>query len=404
MPPEIDCLIAGAGFAGSALALALAQRGLSVGLVEARGPLPATGGTDVRGLVLVPSSKRLLADLDLWRELAPHAAPIRHVHVSDRGRFGFTRFSHEALGVPELGHVCPADRLAAALDAALLAAPIVRHWSSCVTAVRPGETGIEVDIAGAEGAVTLRARLLVGADGARSRVRVCCGIPAARHDYGQRAIVANLDVARPAPAIAFERFTPDGPLAILPLVDRRVVTVCTVPDAEAEGVLALTDAAYLDYVHARFGDRLGRFSNLGRRSAFPLELVRAATLVAPRTVLVGNAANAIHPNGAQGLNLGLRDVATLAAMLAAARAAGADPGGAALLAAYAARRRPQQRRVVCFSDALARVFRSDFPPLVHGRDAVMLALDLLPGVKKHLGRRLMGIARFDGDLLAGDRS
>lgn len=331
MPPELDVLIAGAGFSGTALALALCREGITVGLLDARGPLPPGGSTDARGLVMVPSSRRLLAHLGVWRDLAPYAAPIRHVHVSDRGHFGFTRFAADELGVPELGHVCPADRLATALESALLTTAATLHWSTRVLALRP-----------------------------------------------------------------------DGPVAILPLADRRVVTVCTVKTGDADTVRALDDAAYLDYLQERFGNRLGRFSKLGVRGAFPLELVRAERVVAPRTVLAGNAANAIHPNGAQGLNLGLRDVAVLAETIADAHAAGADPGAPALLEAYAQRRRAQQRAVVLFSDSLARVFKSDFAPLVGGRNAFMLALDLLPGVKRTLGRRLMGLSRPDSRFMAAD--
>ncbi|MBI4695204.1 MAG: FAD-dependent monooxygenase [Gammaproteobacteria bacterium] len=402
MPPELDVLIAGAGFSGTALALALCESGLKVGLLDARGPLPPGGSTDARGLVMVPSSRRLLAHLGIWRDLVPYAAPIRHVHVSDRGHFGFTRFAADELGVPELGHVCPADRLATALESALLTTSATLHWSTRVGAVRPDDEGVSVDVAGPAGAATLRAKLLVGADGASSPVRESSGIGTTRRDYGQTAIVANLDVSRPAAATAFERFTPDGPIAILPLADRRVVTVCTVKTADAEAVRAHDDAAYLEYLQERFGNRLGRFSKLGVRGAFPLGLVRAERVVAPRTVLAGNAANAIHPNGAQGLNLGLRDVAVLAEMIADAHAAGADPGAPALLDAYAKRRRAQQRSVVLFSDSLARVFKSDFAPLVGGRNAFMLALDLLPGVKRTLGRRLMGLSRLDSRLMAGD--
>ena len=402
MPPELDVLIAGAGFSGTALALALCREGVTVGLLDARGPLPPGGSTDARGLVMVPSSRRLLAHLGVWRDLAPYAAPIRHVHVSDRGHFGFTRFAADELGVPELGHVCPADRLATALESALLTTAATLHWSTRVLALRPDEDGVSVDVAGPAGETTLRAKLLVGADGANSPVREYSGIATTRRDYGQTAIVANLDVSRPAAATAFERFTPDGPVAILPLADRRVVTVCTVKTEDADTVRALDDTAYLDYLQERFGNRLGRFSKLGVRGAFPLELVRAERVVAPRTVLAGNAANAIHPNGAQGLNLGLRDVAVLAETIADAHAAGADPGAPALLEAYAQRRRAQQRAVVLFSDSLARVFKSDFAPLVGGRNAFMLALDLLPGVKRTLGRRLMGLSRLDSRFMAAD--
>jgi 2-octaprenyl-6-methoxyphenol hydroxylase len=390
---ELDAVVVGAGVAGATLAIGLARLGLRVATVDARSPTAAAPGRDVRGLALAPSSEHLLARLDLWSALAPYLVPLKHIVITDRGQFGSAVLHASDVGVPALGHVCPADRLLARLDAALALDPAcANHWHSTVTGIAVAGDRVSVTLGSADGAATtLEAGLLVAADGMQSFVRRHFDIGVTTRDYGQTAIVANVDVERPAPDTAFERFTREGPLAVLPLGGARVVVVRAARSAEAEHLMRLPADDFLADVQQRFGQRLGRFTRLGERHAWPLMLNRANTLQAPRSVLVGNAANTIHPNGAQGLNLGLRDVATLLDCVATALARGEDPGAPAVLAEYARRREPDHARTVRFSDGLARLFGADFAPLNATRGAALLACDLLPPLKRALTWRLMGL-------------
>lgn len=393
MAAEFDAIVVGAGLAGATLAIGLTRLGLTVATVDARSTTAAAPGRDVRGLALAPSSQRLLARLDLWPALAPHAVPLRHIVITDRGQFGSAQLAAAEVGVPALGHVCPADRLLARLDAALALEPAcTNHWHATVTGIAVAGDRVSVTVGNAAGeAATLEAGLLVAADGMQSFVRRHFDIGATTRDYGQTAIVANVDVERPAPDTAFERFTRDGPLAVLPLGGSRVVLVRAARSADAEQLMRMPADEFLADAQLRFGQRLGRFSRLGERHAWPLMLNRANALHAPRTVLVGNAANTIHPNGAQGLNLGLRDVATLLDCVESALARGEDPGAPAVLAGYARRREPDHARTVRFSDGLARLFGVDFGPLNVARGAALLACDLLPPLKQALIWRLMGL-------------
>lgn len=391
---EVDCVVVGAGLAGATLAVGLSELGLSVVTVDARSRTAEAPGRDVRGLALAPATQHLLARLHLWQGLAPHVNPLHDIIVSDRGQFGSTRLCGADLGVPVLGWVCPADRLQASLDGALMSLPgCVAHWHATVADIAPAGARIGLSIVHADGAdtETVSARLLVAADGLHSAVRRHFDIGVSSHDYGQTAIVANVDVERPAPHTAFERFTREGPLAVLPLGGRRVVIVRAARTDEVTGLMHLSDEDFLADVQQRFGQRLGRFSALGERRAHALMLNRAEALTAPRTVLVGNAANTIHPNGAQGLNLGLRDVATLLDCLTGALARGHDIGSPALLDGYARRRKPDQDRTVRFSDGLARAFEIDLGPLNRLRGAALFACDVLPPLKHALMWRLMGL-------------
>jgi len=389
---EFDCVIVGAGLAGATLAVGLDTLGLSVATVDARSRTPAAPGRDVRGLALAPSSQRLLATLGLWSTLAPHTTALKTIVITDRGQFGSTRLCAADVGVPALGHVCPADQLLGRLDAALTTLPgCTAYWQSTVGDIVAGPDAVTLTVSDGQAQTAVSARLLIAADGLHSAVRRHFDIAATSRDYGQTAIVANADVERPVPDTAFERFTREGPLAVLPIGGARVVIVRAARTDEATGLMRLSDEAFLHDVRQRFGGRLGRFSALGERRSHPLILNRAQALHAPRTVLIGNAANTIHPNGAQGLNLGLRDVATLLDCVQMALARGEDPASTAVLEGYARRRRPDHDRTARFSDGLARVFGLDLGPVNVARGAALLACDLLPPLKRALMWRLMGL-------------
>lgn len=395
-PLDCDCLIIGGGLVGASLACALAGLPMRVAVVEAV-PWQATDqpSFDDRGLALSPSSQRILAGLRIWPEVAPEATAIRRIHVSHEGHFGVTRLAATALGVPALGYVVIARKLGLALQGALRAAAQGGRLSlvgpARLEALIAHPDRIEARIADDGGVRSVTTRLLVAADGGDSKARQCLGVETRGRDYGQTAVVANVSLARPHEGLAYERFTADGPLALLPLTEQRYVAVWAMPANEVEPVMRLDEPTFLAILHERIGRRVGGFVKLGRRGAYPLKLIMAREQVGPRFVVLGNAAHTVHPNAAQGLNLALRDVAGLADLLAEGARAGRDPGDRDLLRRYLDARRADQRRVVALSDGLVRLFYNDRFPLTLGRSLTMLAIDLCPPLKRALCEMAMGL-------------
>jgi 2-octaprenyl-6-methoxyphenol hydroxylase len=237
---------------------------------------------------------------------------------------------------------------------------------------------------------TVTAQLVVAADGADSVLRERAGIASLQTDYGQTAIVSNVTPQLPHRNIAYERFTDSGPLALLPMSEGRCAVVWTVTSEQADTVMALDDAAFLEQLQERFGQRLGRLTHVGRRQAWPLCLLSAQCSVAERLALIGNAIHTLHPIAGQGFNLGARDVAALAEVIVDALRAGEDLGSARVLARYADWRRRDHANVTVFTDGLARLFTLPVPGLGLARSAGMLGLDLLPSAKRLLTRLTMG--------------
>lgn len=401
-----DVIITGAGPVGAGLALALDGVGYRVALLEA---VPFRSDDqpsyDDRSLALARASQQILAGIDpaLWDTIAEEATPIHRIHVSDRGRFGRTLIDRAREGVPALGHVVESRLLGRALEAALARSGVTLHCPATVTAVDTSERRARVLARGADGeSLDLEAALLVAADGARSTVRERAGIGVRRREYGQTAVIANVTPAQPHEHIAYERFTDTGPLALLPLSRGRCSLVWTCRDGEESALLGLDDDAFLQRLTARFGDRLGGFRAVGQRHAYPLGLQFAERYSDRRLLILGNAAHVLHPVAGQGYNLGLRDAAVLAELLAAAPnpedpgATGhrggrlADPGDPAVLRAYVAARQPDYRRTTVFTDGLVRLFSSPRTPLAHLRGAGLLALDALPPARTALARQAMG--------------
>ena len=387
---DYDIVIAGGGMVGTSLALALAPTGRSIAVVEpvARGAA-AQPSFDDRSTALSRSSQRTFEALGLWPDIAAAATPIRRIHVSDRGRFGFSHIDAAQQGVEALGYVVINRVLGEVLQRALAGAGGVEFLCPArITAVENGSDAVAATLD--DGERVLRSRLLVAADGARSAVREMLGIGAQHVDYGQHAVIGNLRPSKPQDDVAWERFTEHGPLAMLPLADRRAAFVWTLPPAVADEVMGLTDSAFTARLQQAFGFRLGRLSKVGERVRYPLGLSRALGLVAGRGVLVGNAAHGLHPVAAQGFNLGLRDVAALADCVAEAGAA--DVGAAGVLERYAHWRRADQDKLLRFTDGLVRLFGSKRPAIRALRAAGMLGFDLVPGVRGLFARHTMGLA------------
>jgi 2-octaprenyl-6-methoxyphenol hydroxylase len=382
---------------GGSLAIALGESGLRVALVEA---VPAASDQqpsfDARSIALSHGSCRILTQLGVWAHLQEAVWPVREIHVSEQGRFGTTLIDAAEQGIEQLGHVIQAHALGEALWARIRECSSLTVFcpARVTTTVAPRGGQRQLSLTTADGtAQTLNTRLLAIADGARSPLRQAVGITASERDYAQVAVICGVQVApRYAGHRAFERFTPTGPLAVLPGPDGRYTAVLARPAERATALLAETDAEYLARLQRLCGWRLGRLQRIGPRVSYPLALTTAASLTAPRAVLIGNAANSLHPVAGQGFNLGLRDVASLAELLVAAGRAAGDPGSPALLDQYAEWRSADQRAVVRFTDSLIRVFGVRATGLAAARGLALSLFDLSVTGKRALARQTMGLA------------
>lgn len=397
-----DVLIVGGGLVGSSLAIALARIGVDVGLVEATAPGSLPPVFDQRNLSFAEASVHALTALGVMQKLRAPTGAIRRIHVSRQGDFGRVLLDAGRHGREEFGRVVVARDFGEALESRVTELPgIVRYRPARfeATSVVPGGGAPLRDVQLSRGDETLhlRTRLLVGADGADSGVRRALGIGQARHDYGQALFVCRLRTERAPEGTAFERLGPGGPTALLPRGDRHYGLVLGVPADEAAAVSALDDAAFLARAQAAFGWRVGRFLECGPRSLYPAIKVEAEALAGERAVLVGNAAQAIHPLGAQGFNLGLRDAMTLVDLVDVARLGNAagDPGDAGLLQAYVARRRDDRAATIAFSDGLARVGANGSRLLGPLRSLGLFAADRLPSVQAGLVGGALG---YRGDV------
>lgn len=391
MTVECDILIVGGGMTGVALALALGQLPLKVIVIEARSPDREGANEDDRSLTLSPSSRRLFEAIGMWPTLAdcgPMA--IREIHISDAGPLsGTVHLNAHDLGVDALGYVFENKALSRALLAALPQSDRLT-WFAPASIAGYDDRGSHLVVRANQGEETfeIHCRLMVGSDGTSSRVRELAGIRVRATDYGQTALVARFTPEFPAPMIAFERFTPSGPLAVLPRSGGHCGLVLSVSSQDA-GRLNTNAPAVRALAEARFGSRLGRFQELGSPRSFPLRRVMATSVTAPRVALIGNAAHTLHPVAAQGLNLGLRDVAALAEML---EHGCDDPGAPSLLREYAKRRRHDILATSVLTHALVRLFSNRIPGLGLARRAGLALTDALPGIKADLALRTMGLA------------
>ncbi|MEO6227510.1 MAG: 2-octaprenyl-6-methoxyphenyl hydroxylase [Thermomonas sp.] len=373
-PRRHDVLIVGGGLVGASLAIALNALGLDVGMLEASpaGTLPAV--FDERNLSFAEATVTALTALGVMPLLRNPTGNIQRIHVSRVGDFGRIRLAASDHRRDEFGRVVVARDFGDALETRLLQLKtLTRYRPARFLALQPGLDGTRVvRIATDEGEHTLHARLLVAADGARSTVRAALGIAAEEHDYGQTLFVTRMRSQRPPDGTAYERLGADGPTALLPRGDGHYGLIHGVARDQADAVAALDEAGFLARVQSIFGWRAGRFLSCGQRSTYPIIGCVAQRLTAPRAVLVGNAAQSLHPVGAQGFNLGLRDALTLAECIAAHPG---DSGADAVLTQHAERRKQDRERTLAFSDGLARLTASDVPLLRTLRSAGLVMGD-----------------------------
>ena len=379
-------LVAGGGLVGNTLALALAARGLAVTLVEPRTAAPDQGDpADTRHLALAEGSVLALQRLGVWPALAESAGAIRRVEVSRRGAPGQLRLDAAEHGFERFGAVVPAPLLLRALD--LKVADCAQIEVLTGVGVEYSEAGNQLRRVMLSDGSTREVALLVAADGTDSPLRTGAAIPARVHDYQQSLISCSIRSRRVMPGSAFERLDQDGPLALLPRPDGRMGLVWTLSSGDAQARMADADGAFCAAFQERFGYRLVRLSSPGRRSLWPLRLIYAEQLHADRLVLVGNAAQTIHPIGAQGFNLGLRD----ALALAQCQAGRDDPGEPAVLAHYESLRRPDREQTLAWTSQLLAM-RPGHSLLGPAAGLGLALVDLLPGLQRALVERAMGMA------------
>ena len=392
-----DIVIGGGGMIGASLAIALAPLGLKVAVAETVPRDEAQQPSfDDRSTALSRSTQRMFEAMGLWDRVISASTPIRRIHVSDRGRFGFSHIDATEQDVDALGYVVINRVLGDVLQSALRdlqRVDVLCPASVEEVQVEPDQVLVRIRDAQDEQR-ELHCQLVVAADGANSSLRTMMGIGVTRSDYDQYAVIGNLLPEKAPDFCAYERFTDQGPLALLPIADDRAAFVWTVSSGDAERVMSLGDDDFVGEIQAAFGNRLGAFSRVGRRAGYPLTLSKATRLTATRGVLVGNSAHGLHPVAAQGFNLGLRDVAALCDCIADLRRdnSQADLGDADMLQRYADWRRADQGKLVRLTDGIVRLFGSSRPQARVMRSIGMLGFDLVPGVRSLFARHMMGLA------------
>ena len=407
MPDTYDIVIAGGGMVGVSLALQLAAvlpPKTSILLVEGFPiPAPTPGQTpgyhpafDARSTALSYSSRLIYERMQVWDDLSQWLCPIESIHVSSRGRFGSTLLRASDHNWAALGYVVENSWLGNTLIQQLHRSGRIEVRSPArVVGAAPGSSGVRLQLEG--DASEIAAGLLLVADGANSALREFLGVAVTEKPYQQHALVANIAFAEPHRGCAFERFTDEGPLAILPLLpsregEQRGSLVWTLSPERATHLRDCAEDEFRETLQGRFGYRLGRLLQVGERHEYPLSLVQSNEQVRHGVVVMGNAAHALHPVAGQGFNLALRDVAELGRVLAQGLAEGLPAGDLALLQRYQRRQQVDQQRTITFSDQVPALFMHSDPLLGMGRDLALAGLDFLPGLKREFVRHAAGVS------------
>ncbi|MFD3190335.1 FAD-dependent monooxygenase [Sedimentitalea sp. HM32M-2] len=399
MTPDTDIIIVGGGLNGPALALALAQTGHRVSVIDA---LPAATrgdpGFDGRAYALALTSQRLLQAIGIWPGLTEHAQPMLEIKVTD-GRAGtgpspfFMHFDHTEIEEGPMGYMVEDRHLRRAFLDAMAEQPLITQINGrTVVGQTPTAAGVSVTL---DDGSKISGRLLVGSDGRNSGTARRAGIRRTGWDYGQTALVCAVAHEKPHGGIAHQFFMPPGPLAILPLTGNRCSIVWSERTETARRIHALDEAKYMAELHPRFGDFLGNLTLAGRRFTYPLNLTLANSFIAERMALVGDAAHGMHPIAGQGLNAGLRDVAALAETLTLAARRGEDIGAATVLQQYQQWRRFDTATLALATDAFNKLFSNDNSILRLGRDLGMGLVNAMPGLRRNFVREAAGLT---GDL------
>ena len=399
MEHDCDIAIVGGGLNGPALALAAAQVGLRVIVLDATSHKPRKNAKfDGRAYALALASKRLMAAVGVWENVAQDAEPMMNIRVS-AGRAGvgaspfFMDFDHAELEEGPMGYMVEDRHLRYALQAAMQTSPLIEYrLATRVTGQSTGPEGVTLSLANNQKITT---RLLVGADGRQSGTAARAGITYTGWQYGQTALVCSVEHDRPHGGVAHQFFMPAGPMAVLPLSARRSTVVWSEKTDSAAVIKTLDDAAFLDVLRPRFGDFLGDIALTGGRFSYPLGMMIAKSYIAPNVALIGDAAHGVHPIAGQGLNAGLRDVAALIQVLSEAKQRGEDFASQPVLARYQLWRRFDATALAVATDGFNRFFSNDNPILRLGRDLGMGMLNAMPKVRRGILREAAGLT---GDL------
>lgn len=395
-----DIIIIGGGMIGASLAHALAKLPLKIAVIEANAPV--VNRKDMRSVVLSESSRRVFTGMELWATLSPHITTIQEIHVSERGQFGFTRLRAKDHRLAALGYVLPMPLLNQTLQHAVQAHDHIHYLylAKVQDLSRDGQEW-QLTIAVNDEIKNLSAKLIVAADGSHSVIRTLCGIATVEKDYQQSAVITNVITARDHNNVAYERFSATGPLAFLPFAKRRCAVIWTVTHEDAAELLASSEEIFIQRLQACFGQRLGKILQVEKYQAYPLKMICAKQRIQPGLVLMGNAAHTLHPIAAQGFNLGLRDVATLAQVIADALRDKKDFSSLSVLQHYDHWRENDQQHTSRFTDNLIQLFAPGFLPWRISRNLGLIALDILPPLKRSLLSHATGIAGRLPKLLRG---
>ncbi len=386
MSHDYDVIIVGGGMVGGCLGLALSQSSLRVAIVEAREfSEKQSDSAGKRAIALSWGSRCILQQLGIWQQVNDAAMAIEHIHVSDKGHFGKTRLSADSQNVDALGYVVEATEIEAVVAGSLKQSNIDRLCPASLLdyVVHDDSADVTISLDGNE--KTLSCKLLVGADGGLSKVRECGIFELKEYSYEQHAIAGLIKVESDVHDVAYERFTSEGPIAMLPHFDGLYSLVWTMPSALAQAVMQLAEDEFLDRLQSRFGQWLGELSLSGKCQTFPLSLSHVPDNTAERVVLIGNAAHQLHPVAGQGFNLGLRDAAILADALMSKNDIGK------VLEAYAKHRQLDQALITGFTDNVIKLFSTDSALFSVVRNSGLLMLDNIPLMKNQFARQTMGL-------------
>lgn len=388
---EFDVVVVGGGLVGLSLAAALGASDLRIAILEARQPLvdwPADS-IDLRVYAITRESQNLFDSIGAWSAMLPKAGPFRDMRVWDAGGNGDIHFSSADIGEPYLGHIIESRVIEKALLDAIKGLSGVQHF--CPATVKSFTEQADRQQIELEDGRTLRAKLLVGADGKQSKVRDYAGIHAHLSDYDQQALVAVVATERPHAETAWQRFLPTGPLAFLPLADGRSSIVWSATSDRAERLLELDESDFCSELGKAFEQRLGRVTACGERILFPLQRQYAERYVAPRVALVGDASHVIHPLAGQGVNLGFRDVGELVATLLDARRHDRDIGSLSVLRRYERARKGDNMAMMMAMDGFKYLFGSSVAPVRWARNFGLNLVDAAQPVKNRIMRSAMGL-------------
>jgi len=389
-----DIVIIGGGMVGATMAVALASLPLKIAIIEAF-PFRSNNqpSYDARSIALAYGSKRIFESLGVWDSIQDEACPIKNIHVSSQGQIGATRLNAEEEGLDALGYVIENRVIGNGLLQKIESLENIELICPAkLVDLTTTQDNTHIVIEKENERLSLNSKLIIGADGANSKVRELLNITANKKEYQQTAIISNVTPGKAHQNIAYERFTPEGPIAVLPMTKKRCSLVFTVDSDSAEETLSLNDAEFITALENRFGFRTGGFTKTSKRFAYPLSLMQIKQHYTDRAVIIGNAAHALHPIAGQGFNLGIRDVSALAEVIADAIKLNKDFGTTDVLKNYEETRKKDQSNVAFITDSLATVFSNKLFPLTKMRSKGLILSDVMPPVKHAMAKHAMGLS------------